>query len=117
MEQLIPGIVTVPVKVGTGLTGAVTLPPQEAREKIRAGAAQALKLVDQIEPFRVQYPLIFREELKEPGFDEWNPPAHSRVIDSRTREIEALDIIDLSNKLYGYDPQFRPLPYDSLIQK
>ncbi len=117
MEQLIPGIVTVPVKVGTGLTGAVTLPPQEAREKIRAGAAEAMKLIGKIEPFKVQYPLIFREERKEPCFDEWNPPAHSRVLDTRTREIEAADIIDLCNKLYGYDPEFRPLTYESLIQK
>lgn len=117
MEALIPGIVAVPVKVGTGELGAMTLPPQEAREKIRAGAAEALKRVGEVAPYRVEYPLLFRETLKAPGFDEWNPPAHSRVLDSRTREIEANDIIDLCNKLYGYDPGFEPLPYDPLFTR
>ena len=36
---------------------------------------------------------------------------------SRTREIEANDILDLCNILYGYAPDFRPLPYDSPIHK
>lgn len=114
VEALIPGVVTVPVKVGTGLLSAVTLAPQEARERVRAGAAEAVKRIGQVAPFKVQYPLIFREELKEPGFDEWNPPPHSRVIDSRTREIEASDIIDLMNKLYGYDPGWTAPSYDCL---
>lgn len=117
LETLIPGVVAVPVKVGTGLLGAVTLPPPEAREKIREGAAEAMRRVGEIAPFTVQYPLVFREQLLEPGFDEWNPPAHSRVIDSRTREIAATDILDLCHKLYGYDPDFKPLPYASLLRK
>ena len=114
MEELIPGIVTVAVKVGTGLLGALTLAPREARERVREGAAAALARVGEVQPFRVDYPLVFREERHDPTFDEWNPPAHSRVLDPRTREIDADDIIDLMNKLYGYDPQWRPLPYEPL---
>lgn len=105
---------TVAVKVGTGLLGALTLAPREARERVREGAAAALARVGEVQPFRVDYPLVFREERHDPTFDEWNPPAHSRVLDPRTREIDADDIIDLMNKLYGYDPQWRPLPYEPL---
>lgn len=117
MEELIPGLLAVPVKVGVGLYGAITMPPQEAREKIRAGAAEALKRVGQVKPFKVDYPVLFREVRKDPTFDEWNPPPHSRVIDCRTREIEGTDIIDVMNKLYDYDPQFKPLPYDVLRKR
>ena len=77
-------------------------------------AAALSSAVAELQPFRVDYPLVFREERHDPTFDEWNPPAHSRVLDPRTREIDADDIIDLMNKLYGYDPQWRPLPYERL---
>lgn len=114
MTALIPGIVTAPVKVGLGRLSALTLPPQEARDLIRRRAEEALGRVGQIAPFRLEYPILFREEWEKPVYDEWNPPPHSRVIDRRTREVEATDILDLLNKLYGYDPAFQPLPYDAL---
>jgi len=114
MAALIPGVVTAPVKVGLGRLSALTLPPQEAQDLIRKQAEAALGHVGQIEPFKLDYPVLFREEWEKPVYDEWNPPPHGRVLDSRTREIEAADIIDLVNQLYGYDPQFRPRPYDLL---
>lgn len=114
MQALIPGVVTAPVKVGLSRLSALTLPPQEACELIRRRAEEAMARVGQIEPFKLQVPIIFREEREKPAFDEWNPPPHSRVIDSRTREIEAADIIDLLSKIYGYDPQYEPPPAEAL---
>lgn len=112
VEALIPGVVTVPVKLGTSLTSAITRAPQEARDMIRRGAERAMGLVGEIEPLEIGSPVLFREELNGPGFDEEKPPAHSRVLDAHTREVEAEDVIDLCNKLYGYDPAWQapPLP-------
>ena len=114
LEALIPGIVTAPVKVGLSRLGALTLPPQEAQDLIRRRAELALGRIGQIEPFKLTCPIVFREEWEKPVYDEWNPPPHSRVVDSRTREVEGADIIDLVCKLYGYDPAFQPPPYDAL---
>lgn len=114
MEALIPGVVTAAVKCGMGETGAVTMAPQEAHELIRERAAEAVQRIGTVEPFRFEGPVHLRETRDEPAFDEWNPPSHSRVIDSRTREIEAEDIIDLVNKLYGYDPQWQAPSYEAL---
>ncbi|MEN6402252.1 MAG: M55 family metallopeptidase, partial [Armatimonadia bacterium] len=114
MEALIPGVVTAAVKCGTGETGAVTMAPPEAHELIRERAAEAMQRIGEVAPLKLEGPVHFRETLDEPGFDEWNPPPHSRVLDSRTREIEATDIIDLMNKLYGYDPQWQAPSYEAL---
>jgi D-amino peptidase len=114
MEALIPGVVTAPVKVGLSRLAALTLPPLEAQNLIRERAEEAMRRRDQIAPFKVTGPILFREEWEQPVYDEWNPPAHSRVLDSRTREVEATDILDLVNKLYGYDPNFQPPSYDGL---
>ncbi len=110
VEELIPGVVTVPVKVGTSLTSAITRAPQEARDMIRRGAEQAMKMIGNIEPLNLGSPVLFREELNAPGFDEEKPPPYSRVLDAHTREVEADNIIDLCNKLYGYDPAWQPPP-------
>lgn len=114
METLIPGVVTAPVKVGLGKFATMTMPPREAQDLIRRQAEVALSRVGQVEPLVFTGPILFREEWEKPVYDEWNPPPHSRVIDSRTREIEGTDIIDLLAKMYGYDPAFTPPPYDVL---
>jgi D-amino peptidase len=110
VEALIPGVVTVPVKLGTSLTSAITRAPQEARDRIRRGAAEAMGRIGRIEPLKLDSPVLFREERHEPSFDEERPPAYSRVLDAHTREVEAEDVIDLCNKLYGYDPAWEALP-------
>ncbi|MCD6350889.1 MAG: M55 family metallopeptidase, partial [Armatimonadetes bacterium] len=45
MEELIPGVVTVPVKVGLSRTAALQCTPAEARELIREGAQEAMKRI------------------------------------------------------------------------
>jgi len=109
VEALIPGVVTVPVKVGTTEQSALTRSPAEAREMIRAGAALAMSRIGQVAPLKLETPILFREVRKSVAFDEEKPPAHSRVLDCHTREVEAHDIIDLMNKLYDYDPAWQPL--------
>ena len=107
MEELVPGCVTVPVKVGLSERSALTWPPARACEMIREGAEEALKRVDQIEPLKLEGPIVFREEYHEPHFDPENPPAVGRIIDGHTREIEADDMVDLMYRKYGYDREWR----------
>ena len=108
MEELIPGVIAAPVKVGMSRFSARHLPPVRARELICERAEQAAAVVGQIEPLKLDSPILFRDERVEPTFDEENPPEHSRVIDSHTREIEADDIIDLMYKIYQYPKDWRP---------
>jgi len=109
MEELIPGCVTVAVKTGMSLFSARALAPARARELIRKGAEEAMARIGEVKPLQLGTPILFREERYESSFDHENPPAHSRVIDSHTREIEAGDIIDLMYKLYSYPRDWKPL--------
>lgn len=111
MAQLIPGIVTVPVKVGLSRTSALHRVPAEACQLIREGARRATKVVRDIKPFKLESPILFRDERVEPKFDEQEPPPNSRVVNAHTREIEGRDIIDLMEKIYpDYPRGWKPLP-------
>jgi D-amino peptidase len=105
--DLIPGVVTAPVKRGLSRRSAVSWSAQKAREMIREGVKQALKKRDQIQPLRFEPPLVFRDER----YDEtWTKPSGNsdiRIIDHNTREILADDIPDLLYKLYGYPKDYR----------
>jgi D-amino peptidase len=115
MEQLIPGIVTVPVKAGLSRTAALHRTPAEARHLIREGAQRAMKVIRDIKPFKLDGPILFRDERVEPEFDEEQPPANSRVLNAHTREIEGRDIIDLMRKIYtSYPRDWKPLPANSI---
>jgi len=105
IEQLVPGCVTVPVKCGLSRFSAITYSPQKARDAIRRGAEEAVKRIGQVEPLRLESPVLFREVRVEPSFDPENPPPHSRVIDCRTREIQGSDIIDVMRKIYPRYPR------------
>ncbi|MGQ9733239.1 MAG: M55 family metallopeptidase, partial [Candidatus Zipacnadales bacterium] len=108
MEALIPGIVTVPVKIGMSRLSALQLPPKRAQELIRAGAERAMSVIGKVKPFRLESPILFRDERVEPTFDEENPGEHARVINAHVREIEAEDIIDLMHKIYNYPRDWQP---------
>jgi len=111
MEELIPGIVTVPVKWGMSRFSACQLTPARAQEAIRRGAEQAMSAIGKVEPLKLDSPILFRDERVEPTWDEENPPAHSTVLDAHIREIVADDIIDLMRKIYGYSPDWKPLDW------
>ncbi|MCY3022045.1 MAG: M55 family metallopeptidase [Planctomycetota bacterium] len=118
MEQLIPGIVTAPVKVGLSRTSALHRTPAEARQIVREGAQRATKVIRDIKPFKLASPILFRDERVEPEFDEEKPPEHSRVLNARTREIEGQDILDLMQKIYpSYRRGWKPLPTSAVWGK
>ena len=77
----------------------------------RLYAERAMKVVGDVAPFKLESPILFRDERVEKTFDEENPPAHSRVLDAHTREIEAGDVIELMGKIYGYDLSWRPFEF------
>ena len=109
IEALIPGCATVAVKKGLSRLSAKTYTPERAREMIRKGAQEAMSRVGRVQPLDLGRPIRFRVETFEPQFDIENPPPHSRVIDSHTREIEADDPIDLLYKYYPDTPRdWRP---------
>ena len=108
IEALIPGCVTVPVKTGLSRKSAMTLTPTKAQQAIRAGAEEAMARIEQVKPFKLDGPILFREERMNPDFDAENPPPHSRVVDCHTREIEATDMLDLMCILYGYPRDWQP---------
>ena len=68
-----------------------------------------MRIIGQVKPLTIDGPVLFRDEWHKPIFDPENPPKHSRVIDSHTREIEAENMKDFMDKMYGFDPQYRPL--------
>ena len=105
IEALIPGCCTAAVKKGTSLLSARTLPPQRARELIRKGAQDSMGQIGQVKPLDLGKPITFRMEYYEPRLDVESPPAHSRVLDSHTREIDAGDVLDLMHKLYPSYPR------------
>jgi len=113
MEELVPGCVTVPVKYGTSRFSALTVSPQKARELIRVGAERAMSKIGEVEPLKLESPVLFRDERIDAVFDEENPPADSRVIDAHTREIEGESIIDVMYKIYpSYPRDWRPLQWE-----
>ncbi|MCE5239519.1 M55 family metallopeptidase [bacterium] len=109
MEELCPGCVTVPLKVGLSLLSAMTVTPVRARQMIREGAEEAMRRIGQVRPLTIEGPVLFRDEWHTQVFDPANPPQHSRVIDSHTREIEAENMKDFMDKMYGFDPEYKPL--------
>ena len=109
MAELCPGCVTVPVKYGTGRFSALTATPEKARQMIREGAEEAVRRIGDMEPLRLDPPILFREEWHEPVFDPEKPPRVGRVVDSRTRETEAEDMVDFMHRMYGHDRDWRPM--------
>jgi len=107
--ELIPGIVTVAVKRGLSRRSALSWPSQKAREMIRAGVQEALKRRDQIEPLKIESPLLFRDERYDETWKEDSDNPDISIIDPRLREIKADDIMDLLSKIYGYSTDHRAM--------
>ncbi len=110
MEELIPGVVTAPVKFGTGRLSALTLSRPEACELIRDAASRAMKAIGEIAPLNLGSPVHFRDEREEAAFDEENPGDFT-VIDAHTRELEADNVIELMYRIYNYPREWRPLDF------
>ena len=109
MQQLCPGCVTVAVKQGTSLLSALTTAPERSRELIREGALRAADAIDRVRPLTLDSPVVFRDERKEPTWDEEEPGEATRVINAHIREIEGEDLMDVLMKMYPrYDRDFKP---------
>jgi len=109
MEELCPGCVTVPVKIGLSKLSTLTVTPKRARQMLREGAEEAMRRLGSVKPLALEGPIVFREEWHQPMFDPERPPRYGRIIDSHTREIEAENMKDFMDKMYGFDPNYQPL--------
>jgi D-amino peptidase len=116
MEELIPGVVTAPVKYGTSRLSTLTLSREEACARIREASEEAMKRIGEIPPFQLQSPVHFRDERDEPTFDE-EKPGEFRVLDAHTRELEADNVIDLMYKIYSYPRDWHPLDFTPAWQR
>ncbi|GAA1522203.1 M55 family metallopeptidase [Streptomyces albidochromogenes] len=65
-RELVPSVVTVAVKQALGQGAAVALHPEEARERLRRAAAEAITLRAQILPLRLAGPLEVEVDLAAP---------------------------------------------------
>jgi D-amino peptidase len=110
IRRLIPGIVTTSVKRGLSRASAVSWPAQTAREMIREDVQAALVQRERVKPLDLGKPILFRDERVEPTWKPKDATAGVRVVDAYTREIEAADVLDLLQKIYGFDPAFRSEP-------
>ena len=75
-----------------------------------------MKRIGEIEPFKLESPVHFRDERVEAAFDE-QARGEFRALDAHTREIEAEDVIDLMYKIYGYPREWRPLDSTPACQR
>ncbi len=110
-EELIPGVVTAPVKFGTSRLSALTLSREEACDRIREAAMKSMAAIAEVQPLRLDSPVHFRDERVNAAFDEEQPGEYT-VIDAHTREMEADDIIELMYRIYSYPRDWQPLNFE-----
>ncbi|MFJ6884811.1 M55 family metallopeptidase [Streptomyces californicus] len=65
-SDLLPGTVTVPVKEALGMAAAVTLHPEEARDRLRRAGADAVTRRTEIPPLTLTGPLEVEVDLASP---------------------------------------------------
>jgi D-amino peptidase len=65
-EAWVPGIVTAPVKTGLSLTCAIHMAPVDARALIRERVQEAVAVAGQIEPLKLEGPVVMEVVREEP---------------------------------------------------
>ncbi|MFG3393192.1 M55 family metallopeptidase [Streptomyces parvus] len=90
---LIPEAVTVPVKEALGMAAAVTLHPEEARDRLRRAAADAVSRRTEIPPLALTGPLDVEVDLASPHTIDLATlvPGVSRAAGARTLAFAAPD--------------------------
>ncbi|MFE6917618.1 M55 family metallopeptidase [Streptomyces rubiginosohelvolus] len=90
---LIPEAVTVPVKEALGMAAAVTLHPEEARDRLRRAAADAVSRRREIPPLSLTGPLAVEVDLASPHTIDLATlvPGVSRTAGARTVAFTAPD--------------------------
>ncbi|MDJ1641171.1 M55 family metallopeptidase [Streptomyces pakalii] len=91
--DLIPQAVTVPVKESLGMAAAVTLHPEEARDRLRRAAADAVSRRTEIPPLALTGPLDVEADLASPHTIDLAAlvPGVSRTAGARTVAFTAPD--------------------------
>ena len=87
-EALIDGVVTVEVKKGLDVEGAILLSAETAHQRIREGAAKAVNLSGTIKPHSIPAPVEMRLELVSRGRVPYTRK-NVTVIDGRTYSVSA----------------------------
>ncbi|MFJ5865504.1 M55 family metallopeptidase [Streptomyces parvus] len=93
MADLVPGTVTVAVKEALGMAAAVTLHPEEARDRLRRAAADAVTRRTEIPPLALTGPLHVEVDLAGPHTIDLATliPGVSRAAGARTVAFTAPD--------------------------
>ncbi|MFC8699949.1 M55 family metallopeptidase [Streptomyces parvus] len=93
MADLVPGTVTVAVKEALGMAAAVTLHPEEARDRLRRAAADAVTRRTEIPPLALTGPLHVEVDLAGPHTIDLAIliPGVSRAAGARTVAFKAPD--------------------------
>ncbi|MFB8141398.1 M55 family metallopeptidase [Streptomyces parvus] len=93
MTDLVPGTVTVAVKEALGMAAAVTLHPEEARDRLRRAAADAVSRRTEIPPLAFTGPLDVEVDLASPHTIDLATlvPGVSRTAGARTVTFTAPD--------------------------
>ena len=97
-EELIDGIETAAVKQGLGRNSAISISAQAAAEKIRTGAAKALKkyLAQPMKPFTLDGPFVLEKRFFHTDTVDavCSDPRYQRI-DSQTVQISSDNILDI----------------------
>ncbi|XCM32629.1 M55 family metallopeptidase [Streptomyces parvus] len=93
LTELVPAAVTVPVKEALGMAAAVTLHPEEARDRLRRAAADAVSRRTEIPPLALTGPLDVEVDLASPHTIDLATlvPGVSRTAGARTVAFAAPD--------------------------
>lgn len=96
LQDLLPSAVTVAVKQALGQGAAIALHPEEARERLRRAAAEAITRRAQVSPFSLAGPLDVEVDLYAPFMVDLATlaPGVSRGEDGRTVTFTAADFGD-----------------------
>ncbi|MDP9794760.1 D-amino peptidase [Catenuloplanes nepalensis] len=96
LHDLSPSSVTVPVKEAIGQLAALTLHPAVARERLRAAAAEAIRALPRIAPFRIDGPIALEMDLHGPAVVDLATlvPGVERAPGARTVTFTARDMAE-----------------------
>jgi D-amino peptidase len=96
LRDLVPSAVTVAVKQALGQAAAVALHPEEARERLRGAAADAMRRRAQVPPLTISGPLDVEVDLYSPVTVDLATlvPGVSRAEGGRTVTFTAADFAE-----------------------
>ncbi len=102
-RELFGDIVTAQVKVARSRTCAHCMAPADARALIEAKAREAVERAGDFEPFVIAGPVTMRVQyLRTEMAQRWRGRADAEMLDGRTVEFEAANVLEAMNIYAGY---------------